>query len=163
MVDGINVIYSFKIADLPWSTVMPIDITAPIITTNYIFNLDGLDIVGSGVDDRFVITGTSNDDFAVSKGGAAVDGEAFKILYEFLLRAPAEELYIEETDAEVALTVRLYGEGFEDIVEFIPVEDRRTIIRRNGQVCFKCKTAYVNRLIGNMELFDNGEPIIMTW
>lgn len=163
IVEGVDVLYTFPIASLPWATVMPIDITASIITTNYIYDLDGVDFYGSGFDEKFALTGTSDEDFAVTKGGAAIDPAEFKKLYQFLLRASAEELYIEDTTLEPVMTVTVYGDGVEDIIEFIPTEDRRSIIRLNGQVCFKCKTAYVNRLIDNLGFFNAGEPLIMTW
>jgi hypothetical protein len=162
-VEGIDALFTFTTDSLPWSTVMPIDITAAIVTRNYIFDIDGLDFSGSGFDEKFTITGSSDDDFAVSQNGTPVDTEQFKLLYQFLLKTAAEELYIEDTTEEPVMTVRIYGEGIEDIIEFIPTADRRSIIRLNGQNCYKCKTSYVNRLIDNLGYFKTGEPLIMTW
>jgi hypothetical protein len=163
MVDGIDVIYTFNTASIPWASVMPLDITTSIITSNYIFDLDGVSFKGSGYDETFKITGTDNKDFAVTRNGSAVDPDAFKLFYQFLLRAPAEELYLDETTAPPDFTVHIYGDGIDDTLEFVKSANRRSVIIINGVPSFSCKTAYVNRLIENLGLLTEGKPIIETW
>ncbi|MDR0974194.1 MAG: DUF4340 domain-containing protein [Ruminococcus sp.] len=164
MVEGRDVIYTFTSDVLPWTTIKPLDITSTIITANYIFDLSGVSITGSGFDEQFTLSGTSDDDFKVTHNGEAVtDTQAFKTFYQYLLRTPAEELYLEPTDAEPVLTVHIVGEDIDDKLEFITAEDRRTIIRFNDVVSFKCKTTFVDRLIDNIGLYNEGKPIITTW
>jgi hypothetical protein len=164
MTDDRDVIFEFSNEMLPWTTIKPLEITSTIITANYIFDLDGVTLKGSGNDEQFVLTGSSDDDFKVTHNGKTVtDNQAFKTFYQFLLRAPAEELYLEDTTAEPAMTVHVFGEGIDDTLEFIPSENRRTIVRYNGVTSFKIKTAYLNRLIENIKLFNEGKPIVSTW
>jgi hypothetical protein len=164
MVDDLDVIYEFTSDKLPWTTVKPLEITSSLITANYIFDLDGVSITGSGFDERFSQTGTSDDDFVVTHNGETVtDNQSYKDIYQFLLRAPAEELFLETVTDEPVLTVHIYGEGIDDTLEFINSDNRRTIIRYNGVTSFKIKTAYVNRLIDNIKLYKEGKPIVTTW
>jgi hypothetical protein len=164
MVEGRDVIYSFTTDQLPWTTIKPLDITSMIITANYIFDLSGVTITGSDFDENFVLSGTSDEDFKVTHNGKAVtDNQAFKTFYQYLLRTPAEELYLEPTDAEPVLTIHIVGEDIDDKLEFITAEDRRTIVRFNGVVSFKIKTTFVDRLIDNIALYNAGQPIITSW
>jgi ketosteroid isomerase-like protein len=164
MVDDLDVIYEFPTEMLPWTTIKPLEITASLITANYIFDLDGVSIYGSGYDEQFVQTGTSDDDFVVTHNGEKVtDNQSYKTFYQFLLRVPAEELFLEDVTDEPVLTVHIYGEGIDDKLEFITSDNRRTIIRYNGVTSFKVKTAYVNRLIDNIKLYNEGKPIVTTW
>jgi hypothetical protein len=164
MVEGRDVIYNFTTDQLPWATIKPLDITSRIITANYIFDLSGVSITGSGYDEQFTLSGTSDEDFKVTHNGTVVtDNQAFKTFYQYILRTPAEELYLEPTDAEPVLTVHIKGEDIDDKLEFIKAEDRRTIIRFNGVVSLKCKTTFVDRLIDNIALYNAGQPIITTW
>jgi hypothetical protein len=164
MVEGRDVIYSFTNDKLPWTTIKPLEITSTIITANYLYDLSGVSLTGSGYDENFALSGTTDDDFKIIHNGKSeTDIQAFKTFYQFLLRAPAEELYLEPTDAEPTITVHITGEDIDDTLEFIKAEDRRSIIRLNGRVSFKVKTAYVDRLLGNIALYNAGQPIISTW
>lgn len=161
-VDGTAIIYVFAESSLPWLDVMPLKITTTMFTSNYIYNVRAVDFSG-GVNMSFTVTGSGSDDFAVKLDGSDTDAERFKTLYQFLLKAPSDELYFEETSAEPALTVSIRTDSGEDLIEFIPSEGRKTIIRLNGKVTYKCASAYVDRLMSNLELYKNGEDIISSW
>lgn len=163
MAQDIPAVYSFSYDTIPWATIYPLDITTSLVTGNYIVDLDGVTITGSGYDEDFKISGTSADDLTVTRNGESVDAQAFKTFYQFILRAPAEELHVEDTDTEPVMTIRVYGKNIDDTLEFIKIEDRRSIIRVNGVASFTCKTSYVNRLVEDMGLFMEGKPIIESW
>ncbi|MBQ3162355.1 MAG: DUF4340 domain-containing protein [Oscillospiraceae bacterium] len=162
-VDGVDIIYVFETSLLPWLTVKPLDITTTMFTSNYVYNLTSLDITTADGKLDFEITGSSADDFAATLDGQAVDGDAFKDFYQFILRAPSSEIYLEETTAEPVLTVDIRTSTGGDLIEFIPSDNRQSIIRLNGKVTYKCATAYVDRFISNIELYKNGEEIITSW
>lgn len=163
LVDGINIIYIFSESSLPWLTVKPLDIVTTMYTSNYVYDLDRLNITGGGKEMKFSITGGS-DDFAVTLNGAAVDGDAFKNLYQFILRAPSSELYFEDVSAEPSLTVEIVTrDGGGDLIEFIPDGNRRAVVRLNGRSEYICQQSYVDRFIKNLELFENGEEIVLNW
>ncbi len=162
-VDGIDIIYIFDESTLPWIDVMPLEIVTTMFTSNYIYTLTGMDITCEGHNLSFTVTGSSADDFAVKLNGTDADTDAFKDLYQFVLRAPSSELCFEETTAEPALTIDIKTADGGDLIEFIPSDNRQTIIRLNGKSAYKCATAYVDRFISNLDLYENGEPIITNW
>lgn len=161
-VDGTAIIYVFDESSLPWLNVKPLDITTTMFTSNYVYDVNSIDISG-GVNMSFTITGSGADDFAVKLDGNDADADKFKTLYQFLLKAPSDELYFEETDAEPTVSISIKTASGEDLIEFIPSEGRKSIIRLNGKVSYKCASAYVDRLMSNLELFKNGEDIISSW
>ncbi|MBQ8827208.1 MAG: DUF4340 domain-containing protein [Oscillospiraceae bacterium] len=161
--DGIDVIYKFADASLPWMSFMPLDITTSIITANYIYGVTSIDMTGPDADAHFTMTGSSNSDFAVKLNGNDVDAENFKLLYQFILKAPAEQLCMEDPEGEPMLTVDIKSATGDDILEFYPTENRRTVIRLNGVTSFTCKTAYAERLLENLHRFENGEELIESW
>ncbi|MGN1101392.1 MAG: DUF4340 domain-containing protein [Huintestinicola sp.] len=162
MAEGIEVIYKFENGTLPWLDTMPLDLTISMITSNYIFTVNEIDITGS-VEAHFTMTGSSNDDYAVKLNGNDVDTDSFKTLYQFILSAPAEQLYLEEPAGEADLTIEIKTADGGDVLEFYPAESRRTIIKLNGVPSFTCKTAYLERLKENIKLFENGEAIVENW
>lgn len=162
VINEVPIIYIFDESSLPWLTVMPLKITTTMFTSNYIYDVRSIDISGAA-NMSFTMTGSSSDDFAVKLDGKDADVEKFKTLYQFILRAPSDELYFEETSSEPSISINIKTDTNEDIIEFIPSENRKTIIRLNGKVTYKCASAYVDRLISDLELFKNGEDIITNW
>ncbi len=163
-VNGFDVIYKFRKVSLPWATVMPLDITTTMITSNYIFDITSMEIKTADRTYGFTMTGAGNDDFVVKLDGKDVELDRFKTFYQFVLRTAAEELYLEETDKEPYLTVTINAKnGNTDVVEFIADSDRMTIIRLNGNANFRCRTAYTDRLLENLNILENGGEFITTW
>lgn len=161
--EGVDVIYVFNNESLPWINFKPLDISTTMITSNYIFKITSLDITGSSTDAHFTMTGTTESDFDVKLNGTNVETDAFKSFYQFLLRTPAEELYFEANTAEPDLTVTINCPDNTDELKFFNLENRRTAIALNGKISFTCKTSYVERLIENLQRFENGETIITSW
>ncbi len=162
-VEGIDIIYGFTTDLLPWLTVKPLEITTTMFTSNYVYDLTSVEITTADDKLDFKVSGSSADDFAVTLDGTSTDGSAFKNLYQFILRAPSTDVYFEETTAEPSLTIDIKTADGGDLIEFIPSENRQSIIRLNGKVTYKCATAYVDRLIANLELYRNGEEIVTNW
>lgn len=160
-VDGAAIIYIFDESSLPWLNVTPLDITTTMFTSNYIYDVNSIDISG-GINMSFTMTG-GVDDFAVKLDGNDADADEFKNLYQFILKAPSDELYFEETDAEPTVSISVKTNSGEDLIEYIPSDGRKAIIRLNGKVTYKCASAYVDRLMSNLELYKNGEDIISSW
>lgn len=163
-VDGYDIIYIFDSSSLPWLDVMPLDIVTTMFTSSYVYDLESVDITGDNADMHFTVTGSDADSFAVKRDGTDTDGNAFKTLYQFILRAPSDELYFEETDAEPILSIDIKTRnGGGDLIEFIPSDSRKAIIKLNGKPTYKCASAYVDRLVKNLELYENGEDIVSNW
>lgn len=163
-VDGYEIIYIFDEISLPWLDVMPLDIVTTMFTGSYVYNLESVDITGENADMHFTVTGGDADSFAVKRDGADTDSDKFKTLYQFILRAPSDELYFEDTVAEPILSVSIKTkDGGGDLIEFIPSDSRKAIIKLNGKSTYKCAAAYVDRLVKNLELYENGEDIVNNW
>ena len=164
MAQDLNVIYIFSYDVLPWVTVMPLDVTTTLITSNFIFDLTSLEINGSSiVNQKFTMTGSSNDDFIIKLGDKDIDKELFKTFYQFILKAPAEELYFETPTSEASLTINITSGDHTDVLAFYPLENRRSAVSLNGKVSFSLKTAYVERLIENFGHVTNNEDIVTSW
>lgn len=160
--EGINIIYVFDNASVPWAYITPMDITMTMITSTYIYSIDKLEISDPEGTVSFKLSGDQND-FAVECSDPDVTADRFKDLYQYILRAPAEELYLEETDAPADITVTIETEIGKDVIEFINSENRMSVIRLNGVTSFRCRTAYVTRLAENLHHLLDGEEIITTW
>lgn len=165
MRDGLDVVYTLPAESVPWITTEPLDLTMTMITSTYIYTIDTIDIEHDGTTEHFELSGSADtDDFAVKWNDEDFeDTESFKTFYQYILRAPAEELYLEENTEDPTLTVTITSETGTDKLEFIPSDNRMTIIRRNGQTSFKCRTAYVDRFLENIEKLRNGEEIVSSW
>lgn len=161
--DGTNVIYIFDESLLPWLTFSPIHMLTTVFTSNYVFDLESLDITGQDVDMNFTMTGSSDKDFEVKLNGNVVDKDKFKTFYQFILRAPSDDFCFEETDAEPTVSINIKTASGGDLIEFIPWENRRSLIKLNGKITYSCASAYVDRLIKNIELYENGEDIVINW
>ncbi|MCL2053669.1 MAG: DUF4340 domain-containing protein [Oscillospiraceae bacterium] len=162
-VDGIDIIYYFDNYYLPWITAMPLALTTAMITSNYIYDVSDLVITVNGSSSHFTLTGSGLSDFTVKLDGMPANADEFKTLYQFILKAPPEELYFEATGKEPDLTVVITAENNKDTLEFTHLENRRTAIALNGQTSFTCKTAYAERLAQNLTAFKNGDRMIETW
>ena len=163
-VEGIDIIYIFEENSLPWLDFAPLRIVTSMITSNYIYDIESLDITGENVDAHFALTEIGDNKFAVKLDGSDTDDELFKDLYQFILRVPGEEFCFEETDAEPALTIEIKTyKGGGDVIEFIPSDVRKMIVRLNGRSVYKCPSAYVDRLVQNIELYRNGQEPVENW
>lgn len=161
--DGIDVIYIVSTDSLPWVTFKPLDITTLMITSNYIYGVSSLNFESKDNNASFTMTGSEEADYAVKLDGADVDKDSFKTLYQFILKAPAEQLCFDEVSGEPTAKITIKSASGNDTIEFYNVANRRSVIKLNGKSSFSCKTAYVERLIENVAHFKNGETLIMTW
>ena len=163
IVDGINVIYELSTDKLPWVTLMPLDITTSMITSNYVYSITSMDISGSGLNQHYEMTGSSEKDYTVKLDGTDMDVASFRTFYQFILKAPAEQLCFDDVSGEPSAKITIKTTNGTDVLEFYPSANRRSIIRLNGKSCFSCKTAYAERLIENAKKFKNGEDLILSW
>ena len=152
-------------------TCEPLDLTATMISGVYIFNLKGLDVITKDETLKFTMTGSTADDFTLALNGADADLDLFKKLYQFILRAPAEEIYfppeteddsddLGEPDLKLDFKTTT---GEDQTLEFYKSADRKTIIALNGNPQFMTRTTYLDRLLENIENYKNGKEIIGTW
>lgn len=161
-VEGIDIIYMFGNSKLPWAEIVPLDISMTMITSTYIYTISSIDVEYDGKSTHFDLSG-GQDAFTVTCGEGDIDPDKFKTFYQYILRAPAEEIYLEENSDPADITVTISHEYGTDVLEFISSDDRKSVIRLNGRTSFKCRTAYAARLGENLERLLSGDDIIETW
>lgn len=164
MADGFDVIFTFAKDKVPWTVVKPEKITMPLITSNYIYNINSFEMATSKGDFKFTLN-RNKDDFSAfcETTGEETDPDLFKNFYQYFLKAPAEEIYLEENNDPAYLTVKISTDDLTDTVEFIDNGDRMCVIRLNGKTSFRCRKTYVARLEENLDRMFAGEDILTTW
>ena len=160
--EGIDIIYIFDTTEVPWATFMPIDILSSMMTSNYIYALDYIDINYYAPDaanyyfdldghiEETYLTGTLN--------GNEIDPDEFKILYQFMLKCPIDDLCFEDPQ-EDKLIARIdfrRDDGTGDILEFYDQGNNRVAIKLNGIISFSQPRGYLTVLQQNIEAFANG-------
>lgn len=160
--DGIDAVFVFASSEVPWATFMPIDILSSMMTSNYIYKLDHIDINiydGTPADYHFDIGGNEQEATVWgSLNGEEFIGEEFKILYQFILKCPIDDLCFEDPD-EDALIARMDIRRFDgtgDLVEFYDAGANRVTVKLNGHTSFSQPRSYLSVLQQNIEAFMNG-------
>lgn len=102
--------------------------------------------------------------------GEEWDDQQFKDLYQYLISAAGEELYLDgEKGVQLAEITYNYidpsdGIGGRDVVTFYEsADDRKVIIALNGENLFKTRRLYVTQLFNNIDSFLSGGEIILTY
>ncbi len=165
--DDNDVIYAVSADDLVWTTVSPGDITSRLIFGVYVWDIGKLDInVNGGESVSFKGSGTGKDDYVVTKNGEDCDSERFRKFYTFLLETSAEEFVLDEEpsgDPIVSIELETQNGRTKQDVDFYESDGKMVLISVNGSPCFKCRRAYVDLLIENLEKFDTAEEFVMNW
>lgn len=161
---GKDTIYMFSAADLPWATFMPIDVLSSMMTSNYIYALDYIDveIFDNDTEHNYYFDITASVDDATLSGtlnGNEFDADTFKTLYQFMLKCPIDELCLEDPAEDAKLIARIdfrRDDGDGDILEFYDDTTNRVIIKLNGYTSFSQPKSYLDVLLQNIQIFENG-------
>lgn len=162
IVKDINVVYVFSNEKLVWLDFKPTDITTDSVITRDINSVSLIDIDTDNMNVRFTAQ-TDENGIKATLDKKEISTELYTQFYNYVLSAPAESIYLDETDKDPVAVVTIKSDKGTDVIEFIPSEERKTIIRVNGVVSFKCATAYVDTLLSNLELVKQGKDIVTTW
>lgn len=161
-----DILYTFAPGTLPWVYVEPEELMAQMFLTPYIYSLDELTLETADKRLTFKISGDA-DNHAVTLDNVKADEERFKDLYMFLVGAKGEWVFTgEEPDSEfIARVTYRYknAEQPDDVIEYYGANDRKSVIRINGENIFKCRDIYTSRLIGNINAYLNGGTIFTDW
>jgi len=138
-----------------------------MIFGTYVWDIAKLEInVTGGESVLFTGSGTSLEDYEVTKNGEKADAKRFQEFYQYLLKTSAEEFVIDEQpQGEPTVTIELETQDgkTKQTVEFYKADGKKSLIVVNGVPCFKCRTAYVDLLIENLGKFDSTEEFVMNW
>lgn len=158
---GIDIVYVFNASEVPWATFMPIDILSTMMTSNYIYYVDHIDIeyYPEPVSYHFEISGDSETaEVWGTLDGEEFVGEDFKILYQFILKCPIDDICFEEPadDTLIGKMDIRRADGSGDLVEFYDAGAGRVTIKLNGTTSFSQPRNYLTVLLKNIEAFKNG-------
>ncbi|MBQ3566331.1 MAG: DUF4340 domain-containing protein [Oscillospiraceae bacterium] len=167
MLDDIDVIYAVSAENLCWATLTPGDITSKMIFGTFVWDISKLEInVNGGESVLFTGSGTSADDYELTKNGEKADAVRFQKFYQYLLKTSAEDFVIDEQpqgEPTVSIELETQDGTVNQTVEFYKADGKKSLIVVDGTPCFKCRTAYVDLLIENLAKFDTNEEFVMNW
>lgn len=167
MINDVDVIYAVSAESLCWATLMPGDITSKMIFGTYVWDIGKLSInVNGGENVVFEGSGSSADDYQLTKNGKKADAARFQAFYQYLLKTSAEDFVMDEQpQGEPVVSIQLETQKgtVKQTVEFYKSDGKKSLIVVNGVPCFKCRTAYVDLLIENLAKFDTNEDFVMNW
>lgn len=163
--EGIDLLFAFTDSSLPWLTLKPMDITSQIVIGTYIYDVSNMTIQTPTTTLNFEGSGTS-DDYSVKLNGSDFDLNRYKSFYQAMIKAPAEELYLDEVTGspEVTITMNLKSGGEPDVFEFYRISDRKVVIVHNGVPSFSCRASFLdNCLLPNIANINGTDDFITNW
>lgn len=163
--EGIDILFAFTKGSLPWLDLKPTDITSQIIIGTYIYDIGNMTIESPSGTLSFTGKGDA-DDYSVQLNGKDFDLNRYKSFYQALIKAPAEELYLEDVtgEPEVTITMNLQIGGEPDIYEFYRISDRKVAIVHNGIPSFACRASFLdNALLPNIENIYGEDDFVTNW
>ena len=170
MFEGDRLVYAISTSNAPWYTFKVQDIMSRRPISPYIYTVDKLTVTTPDGEYEFRVEGDA-DNHKFWYGSEELDDSRFKSFYQHLITSMGEELFFEEADYEPYIRVQFdyreeyydtYGRS-SDILEFYKSDDRKSIVRVNGDVLYKVRQVYTERLLSNLDALLNGGEIELNW
>ncbi len=170
MFEGEDAVYTFSTSTAPWYTCTVEDTMSRRPVSPYIYTIDTLTIITPEQEYVFTVSGDA-DVHKFTWGEQELRDMSFKALYQQLISSIGEELFFSDAEYDPYITVKfsyrdeyheVYGTS-EDVIEFYQSDDRKNIVRVNGNVLFKVRQIYTERLISNIDALLNGGEVETNW
>jgi hypothetical protein len=165
-----GVLYEINVADLPWLTFNYESVMSKMFILPSIYTVSSLTIETPADTLDFTITAPDDpedtENYQFFYDGALTDTARFKTLYQFVIGMQAESLYTESLNGEefVARYTFKYNDGrTDDVIELYKSNDRKLIVVKNGEVLYKMRYIYSERLTQNIEAFKTGGTIVTNY
>lgn len=170
MLEGNSGVYAFSKDAAPWYTTSLEDIVSRRPVSPYIYTIDKLTITTPEREYLFTVTGNAEKN-SFTLDGTELNGDKFRQLYQQLISAVGDELYLTDGEYEPYITVKFeyrdeYHEVYRtesDVLEFYQTDERKNIVRVNGKVLFKVRQIYTDRLLENIDALLNGGELQLNW
>lgn len=171
MVSGSNILYAFSADSTPWYTVKLEELVSRRPVSSYIYTCESVVITTPEREYEFIIEGDAEVGGIFTLDGEALDNDKFKELYQHLVSSVGEELYRVQGDYEPYISIQFnYREKYHknygtdhDRLDFYQSDDRKNIVSVNGEVLFKVRQVFTDRLIENIDALLNGGEIKLDW
>lgn len=165
--EGTDILWKFNAEDVPWVTMKPEDAMSMLVFGSYIYDLKGLEINAGSTSHKFDFEGSDADSYKVKLDGKEFDTERYKSFYQALIKAPAEEICTsDEGIGSLLVSCKLtYNNGKPaETIEFYEAENRKVIIKKNGETCFKCRLSFVEKaLLPNIANISGDTDFVTNW
>ena len=170
MFEGGDIVYSISTANAPWYTFKVQDIMSRRPISPYIYTIDTLTVTTTDGEYVFTVSGDA-DDHSFTCGDTVIKDSSFKGFYQHLITAMGEELYFSDEQPEPYISVvfryreeyyDVYGRS-EDTIVFYKSDDRKNIVSVNGDILYKVRQIYTQRLLDNLDALFNGGEIKLDW
>lgn len=170
MFEGGNIIYSISTDNAPWYTFQVQDIMSRRPISPYIYTIDTLTVTTPDGEYVFKVSGDA-DDHVFTCGDTVLNDSSFKSFYQHLITSMGEELYFSDEKPEPYITLNFkyreeyydtYGRS-EDTIEFYKSDDRKNIVSVNGDILYKVRQIYTQRLLENLDALFDGGDIKLDW
>ena len=169
-----DTLFLFSVDSLPAFSIQAESIISRLFLMPYIYSLESVeysDCKGQNFTLGFeTLKGEGEDGADIHNhylNGELHDEQQIKNMYQYLIAASGDDLYMEEEKGELLATITYnYADKSEgqDVVRFYSSdEDRKVIINVNGDNLFKTKQIYINQLYSNAESFLKGGEIVLTY
>ena len=170
MFEGGDIVYSISTSNAPWYTLQVQDIMSRRPISPYIYTIDTLTVTTPDGEYVFTVSGDS-DDHSFTCGDTVLNDSSFKSFYQHLITTVGEELYFSDEKPEPYITLLFkyreeyydtYGRSEDEIV-FYQSDDRKNIVSVNGDILYKVRQIYTQRLLENLDALFNGGEIKLDW
>lgn len=171
MVSGSNILYAFSADSTPWYTIKLEEMVSRRPVSPYIYTCNSVVITTPEREYEFIIEGDAESGATFTLDGVVLDSNKFRQLYQHLVSSVGEELYRVEGDYQPYVSIQFnyrekYYENYgtdHDRLDFYQSDDRKNIVSVNGEVLFKVRQVYTDRLIENIDALLNGGEIKLDW
>ena len=174
-----DIVYMFETSSVSGFVIDPAKLIARLFLMPYIYDLESVDYsdsnghkldLGIKLVQKSVPEESKPEISEFTVNGEKWDESEFKSLYQYLISAAGEELYLDTDKGELIAEVvynyidKTKGFGGKDTVRFYTSNtDRKVIIELNGENVFKTRQLYATQLLSNIESFLNGGEIVLTY
>lgn len=172
-VSGKDVIFEVSAGSLPWVGAEPSDFISSLMTYNAATDLRSVVVDNGKKKTVFKLKSEIDPDAqadedeqqemklsSVKLNGKDLDVEVWKSWYQVLLQCPTTEVYFKEPRTKCYLTVSINRiDGGKDVLKFFRDTNRRTIVKLNGKTSYRIESAYVNKLVSDMQKAIEGKEI----
>ena len=172
-----GILYRFSRDSISALSVDPAKLISRLFLMPYIYDVDSIDYsdnTGRSIELGIKLveeSGENKDEVAeFTVNGEKCEESAFKNLYQYLISASGEELYLDEDKGELIAEItynyidKADGVDGKDVVRLYESNtDRKVIINLNGENLFKTRRMYATQLFSNIESFLNGGEIVLTY
>lgn len=170
MFEDDRIVYSISTDNAPWYTFQVQDIMSRRPISPYIYTIDTLTVTTPDGEYVFKVNGTA-DDHSFTCGDTLLNDANFKSFYQHLITSMGEELYFsdEQLDPYITLDFKYREEYYdtygrsEDVIAFYKSDDRKNIVSVNGDILYKVRQIYTQRLLENLDALLNGGEIKLDW